>query len=727
MLSSIIVTSNPTVSDSETDNISNVTMEEIYPRASFLGRRKEKKQLEQQHQQQQDPPLPQPTLNSLHLQEMLTDKRFDQQLYKPSTRDFVETFQPFALPQGKDIRKEGWLAMMNRTAGGGGLDMTTKIIVPSQTANLVQLETFISDTIRTKFYGGDEGFMFHLYRPCFQYAYKHAKFLKRKRKKLEQSAIAAKKNKNKNGGGRIGLVGRRTSTGSAKAGSQDQNQNQSDGDHIGFSDFRMFAVYLCIYAHMLDAFINNNSNNHINDDDDGDDQDVRICLDQFLERYDSFHNPAYGWKIFENVDSKGMAVVLFDDIDADDTGSISFSQWVKRIKQEEVKHRTELGALLSGRLAFDQRAPLGELQLQHPHPPKSMVSSRNMSSRSLSTYNTNLPPSARAPKEISVVYPPRQSQQGRFSVDGDYLPSTRPSSMSGPRPLHSRNSNKKRKPTKSNTRGKRSTSSTVDGSTLVTMSISINASPLSPNKFRVVMPVKIAGVYKPPKDAPQDLKDFFRSFQPYAEKLATSRSLRKNGFAAHGDGSGVWTLVDVESFVYNTLEEDASDVGWLFMKYKPSFFAAFSNAVELNKIAWEQEVTHENGNVNVIDGAGDDRISFREFRMLNAFLCIYASMLEAFISVRGREAYSSGSMYDDDTLSLSKSEWIDGRGNIEEADFVALKNVSDIHTARTIFKKMDIHELNKVTFMEFCKFVKEAEVHSKTALGRLLAGSLPNA
>ncbi len=825
MLSTIVVTSKHAVSDLESE-------------VSLGSRNSLRKKIQQQQLQRQK----NKQIMHLNPNEMLTDK-FNSHLYKPHTLDFVSTFQPFALPQGKDMRKEGWLKMMNHpasvnvsannaskndsvgqeaSAATATTTNTTKqnitMIQPSQTANLSQLETFISETIKTKFYGGDEEddedemnegghfHLFHLYRPCFAYAYRTAKFLKRRRKKIEEATLKKKmKNKKKLNYQRMSMgrgpmsmsmpskslatSRRATGTGRNRDVKPNSNSNSNlnsgeDEDHIGFSDFRIFVVYICVYAHMLDVFIGqkkNNKNKNKNKNNtqkgiDDNDVDVSMCLDQFLSRYNSFSDPGYGWKIFNNVDSRGMAVVLFDDIDMDDSGYVFFSQWVKRVKQEEMKHKTPLGALLSGKFAFDtsantqsngdgmdmglgyeqyQRIPLGDLEPLLSQP--SISSGRNRSvrsKRSLSTRNINKFPNTgtatRTPKEISVISPPRH-----HSVDGDAKAFMN---------IHTglRSSNRKRKPTKSkpgstmsSTRSKgklrstQSKSDIMDGSTIASMPISINASPLSPGKFKVIMPVKIANAYKPPKDASPNLKDFFRSFQPYAEKLATSRSLRKNGFAAHGDGSGFWTLVDVESFVYSTLEEDASDVGWLFMKYKSSFHAAFTNAVQLNKMAREQEIIYDNhdsdnnADMNFTDD-GSDHISFREFRMLNAFLCVYASMLETFTNIRdhgqalkshkqqnGHNHSGGGSIMnlnhdDHDRLYLTKSEWIDGRENIGEAEstFVALKNASDIYTARVVFKKMDIHELNRVSFLEFCKYVKETEIHAKTPLGKMFAGTL---
>ncbi len=209
---------------------------------------------------------------------------------------FVSSFVPYGLKnaEGTSLRKVGF---SKADANGTGM------------ASLAEIENFIKSSLQASL--EDDTYaeeLFDLFRPCFGSAFNQAKEL------------------NKNSG-KV-LKGAKTATAD---------------DYISFPEFRMFCVYLQIFAAMFDVFVTVDGGAGRTEDD-----DARICLDEFLKGYHSLGG--LGFQALQKINSDEKATKLFKIIDANDGGFILYREWSKYIKGREIKAKTHIGKLLSGDL-----------------------------------------------------------------------------------------------------------------------------------------------------------------------------------------------------------------------------------------------------------------------------------------------------------------------------------------------------------------------------------------
>ena len=225
-----------------------------------------------------------------------------------------------------------------------------------------------------------------------------------------------------------------------------------------------------------------------------------------------------------------------------------------------------------------------------------------------------------------------------------------------------------------------------------------------------------------------DLLDFVSVFRPYTERSTVGSNLRRVGFkSCDGNGSGNCSLSDIDCFILARLIAFNKDGGkkggkankWraqeLHRLYRPSFIQAFNAAKALDD---KKDGNDEN-----------ESISFTEFRVLNAYICIYAGMMDAFIAVdcgvtNGDKVDNNNSHTKISDRRIETTEWIDNGGyqRVGKRGFVGLDSIcgKDIEAARKIFKMMDKDGGGMVLLSEWCNYLKEEEVKAGTSLGKLL-------
>jgi len=131
------------------------------------------------------------------------------------------------------------------------------------------------------------------------------------------------------------------------------------------------------------------------------------------------------------------------------------------------------------------------------------------------------------------------------------------------------------------------------------------------------------------KSASKDLFDFMACFQPLAEKDAKGEAERTKAFrGADPNGNGLCSLAELETWILGVLlakypktKKDGPERGRdLWELFRPSYIRAFADA---------KDYKHNDG--EVIEGTknanADDFVSKGEFRLFNAYLCVYASMV----------------------------------------------------------------------------------------------------
>jgi hypothetical protein len=142
-----------------------------------------------------------------------------------------------------------------------------------------------------------------------------------------------------------------------------------------------------------------------------------------------------------------------------------------------------------------------------------------------------------------------------------------------------------------------------------------------------------------PKAASQELKDLVACFQPLAEESLAADAKRAVGFQlADPNGNGLCSLAELEGFVLAVLigafpktgkGKDMKEPGRdIWDAFRPCYIRAFSDAKDYKadsgeKIAGTKKAT------------ADDFVSKEEFRLFNAYLCVYAAMFDAFAKVDG--------------------------------------------------------------------------------------------
>lgn len=227
------------------------------------------------------------------------------------------------------------------------------------------------------------------------------------------------------------------------------------------------------------------------------------------------------------------------------------------------------------------------------------------------------------------------------------------------------------------------------------------------------MPQKVAGAYLPSKDASADLKDFIRAFQPFTEKTILCGKLRKQAFkSVDSNGTGKCSLAAITQHARSVLKKEHDIVRGeeLYDIYRPSFIRAFSASKAIAKTG---------------DPDDDNYINFAEFRVLNAYLCIYAGMTDAFMKIDG----GGDGVTEDDDRRIAEEEWMKAYHAFSASSFIGLIGIDTDDDASAVFKSMDSDGKGMVLLSEFCEYIRNKELENKTPLGKLLYGNAlrPNA
>jgi hypothetical protein len=216
--------------------------------------------------------------------------------------DLQSVFEPMCAetPAGNALREEGWKAAdMN----GNGL------------CSLAELETFVLKSLITKFPKHGKGKnvqepgqdLFKAFRPCYIRSYTDAKDYKADTGKVIK--------------------------GTKKA---------TDDDFVSKEEFRLFCVYVVVYAAMFDAFAKIDGGGGGRDAGD----DKRIELKEFLKGFETVSD--YGFVALGNINTKAEATEVFNTkIDDNGGGIVLLDEWCEFIKAAEVAANTTVGQLLA--------------------------------------------------------------------------------------------------------------------------------------------------------------------------------------------------------------------------------------------------------------------------------------------------------------------------------------------------------------------------------------------
>jgi hypothetical protein len=218
----------------------------------------------------------------------------------------------------------------------------------------------------------------------------------------------------------------------------------------------------------------------------------------------------------------------------------------------------------------------------------------------------------------------------------------------------------------------------------------------------------------------EDLKKFVGVFQPYAADNDEGVALRKKGFKyADPNGNGLCSVAEIENFILMSLLaafpkklKADPDVGRdLFTAFRPVYIRAYNDAKDYKA---DDGVVLE----GTKKATADDFVSKGEFRVFCAQLVVYAMMFDAFAQIDGGGAGRDAG----DDRRIEKAEWMKGyKGVCEPYGFVAFKGIANDKAAEGAFKKMDSDGAGMVLLIEWCEFIKAAEVAGKSNMGLILA------
>jgi hypothetical protein len=212
----------------------------------------------------------------------------------------------------------------------------------------------------------------------------------------------------------------------------------------------------------------------------------------------------------------------------------------------------------------------------------------------------------------------------------------------------------------------------------------------------------------------EDCKKFCDCFLQLAQAGKDNLACRRQAWmAVDYNGNGKVSLAETDAWVMTTLKgeygEEEGDRLWRY--FRPSFIRAFNDAKDV-----DMDVREDN-----------DYVTKREFRILSAYLCIYASIYDAFQAIENNDTNAGDS--DGNDRRISFEEWDAGYDKMAQYGFVALQRIADDSlpdvTKQSVFAEVagGSSENEQITLMEFSNWIaaQEKAADPPTPIGALLS------
>jgi len=154
----------------------------------------------------------------------------------------------------------------------------------------------------------------------------------------------------------------------------------------------------------------------------------------------------------------------------------------------------------------------------------------------------------------------------------------------------------------------------------------------------------------------------------------------------------------------------------LYKHFYPCFIRAFLDAADYGPASKVKGITNRYATKTA---DGDDYLQFEEFRLLLNYLCIYATIYEAFANIDG-----GGKGVDaTDDRRITLEEWQKNRALLEGHPLLSLS--ISAKGGDDIFHKMDGDGKGKVLLAEFSTYVEDHEYYLNSDWGKLLNAGEP--
>jgi hypothetical protein len=227
-------------------------------------------------------------------------------------------------------------------------------------------------------------------------------------------------------------------------------------------------------------------------------------------------------------------------------------------------------------------------------------------------------------------------------------------------------------------------------------------------------------------DGLSDLRAFVSNFAPLAQPGDGAEAARKQTWlAVDPNGNKLVSLAEFDGWIQKTLlltatnEAEKDEAMRLWKLYRPSYIRAFNDA---------KDATPDRPIKTVGTASTDDYVTFQEFRLAVAYLCMYAAMFDAFAAIDGGGSGTTAS--DDRRVSLAEFEAAIPSIGSAGYGFVGLAGIADAaseDSAESVFKQIDSDGKGMILFAEWCAFLEAAEIKAGTLAGRMLQVGDPKA
>lgn len=211
----------------------------------------------------------------------------------------------------------------------------------------------------------------------------------------------------------------------------------------------------------------------------------------------------------------------------------------------------------------------------------------------------------------------------------------------------------------------------------------------------------------------KDCITFLECFEGLIGTDKKSKAARVQGWRAlDNNGNGHVSLAETGKWIQDSLINytESKETGTrIYKAFYRSYIRAFKDAADASA-----DKAIKGGKKKL---STDDYVQKVEFRLLNAYLCIYAMMFDHFSLLDG----GTGGIDKNDDRKISPDELKKGAGKFKKSPFVATKILAlGKESLDTAFKQMDADGKGAVLLVEFCNWVKAAEIELDTPFGKLL-------
>jgi hypothetical protein len=233
-----------------------------------------------------------------------------------------------------------------------------------------------------------------------------------------------------------------------------------------------------------------------------------------------------------------------------------------------------------------------------------------------------------------------------------------------------------------------------------------------------------------PDSCSESFKRFERAFEPLAEQTKRGRMLRAEQWkAADANGSGSCSLSEIDAWIKTMLVNTRGRINGVNMARLQSFRDSKSQTGmteedriwNLFKPCYKRAFNDASDVLGHADQRNDGLIQKGEFRLLCAYLCIYARMYDAFFCCQSNSSVGIPTDSKDVDKKITVGEWQAGYATVRGHGFLGLRQATSAASADILFARIDKGGGGSILLSEWCAFLKQVEQKHGTELGCLLS------